>query len=116
MRLPGQRGAPLMEELDERVLVAQTHRPEAKRDLIALRDASRVLVYDAGADRFELYDVGADPGELQDRFEERGRELAEWQATLRSLAELGEQHALKREEMDPELLDQMRALGYFGDG
>jgi arylsulfatase A-like enzyme len=115
-RLPGQRGAPLMEELDERVLVAQTHRPEAKRDLIALRDASRVLVYDAGADRFELYDVGADPGELQDRFEERGRELAEWQATLRSLAELGEQHALKREEMDPELLDQMRALGYFGDG
>src|SRR5688572_15945233 len=57
--LPGQRGTSLLVP-HARVHVAQTSRPEAEKDQLALRDERFKMVYFPEEERFALYDVAAD--------------------------------------------------------
>jgi arylsulfatase A-like enzyme len=123
--LPGQRGTSLFVP-HETVHIAETHRPEAKRTQLALRDERfKMVFFPADAElkppeeRFELYDLVADPLELTDVFAARARERPEWPERLRLLhhqstgggpadgAEESEEERRAREEM-------LRALGYIG--
>jgi arylsulfatase A-like enzyme len=113
--LRGQTGASLLTDAGARVLLAETHRPQAERDLITMRDDRRVMMYDVDADRFELYDRTDDPDELVDRFVELGGALVEWQDMLRSVAMLAREGATGTGELDPEVEKQLRALGYLGN-
>jgi len=113
--LPGQRGASLFTP-HESVHVAQTSKPEAKRNLLAFRDERFKMVYLPDEQRFELYDVLEDPGELHDVFAERQGERADWPARLRdaygrTLRVSGSEGGTEQAERDA----MLRALGYGGD-
>ena len=107
--LAGQRGVSLL-EATERLLIAQTHKPIAKRDLICARDNEYKLIYDAGADSFEMYDVRADPGELEDIFDRAGDLRRSWQESLRAAAAVS--LSAPDAEVDEETQRQLEALGY----
>ena len=107
--LPGQRGRSLLANGD-RLHVAETSRPEARRDLIALRDERYKAVYDSGDDTFELYDLREDPGEAVDLADALDELRPGWRSALR---------AIERPEsaggvaMDGELRDKLASLGYL---
>ena len=119
--LPGQRGVSLFEP-HKTVHIAQTMRPEAKSDQVALRDSHYKMIFypgesESGPDRFELYDLEKDPGETLDVFPSEGAVRPEWPARLRKLYQ---QSGGKYEEGNP--LDDrenqktdLNALGYGGD-
>ncbi len=109
--LPEQRGISLFQGRLERPLIAQTHKPIASRDLFCMRDERYKLIYDVEADRFEMYDIVRDPGELEDIFGKKGGKRSEWQATLRSVAQLSMSAALDH-EVSEEDQDRLKALGY----
>ncbi|HKX46390.1 MAG TPA: sulfatase-like hydrolase/transferase, partial [Planctomycetota bacterium] len=117
--LPGQTGVSLLHD-SERVLVAETHRPEATRDRICLRDGRYKLVHvppDAATgapEAFEMYDLREDPGELRDVYATRGGERREWEATLRALHAAYAASA-RGEAGDEVELGRLRALGYARD-
>jgi arylsulfatase A-like enzyme len=111
--LPGQRGRPLMGASGDVVHVAETHKPEAQKDQVALRDARYKMIYVVDDERFEMYDLAADPGELSDVFESARAERAGWPDELRALARAAEARGGAR-ELDPELARQLEALGYAG--
>jgi arylsulfatase A-like enzyme len=111
--LEGQRGISLFEP-HESVHIAETHRPEAKRTQLALRDREFKMIYFPEEERFELYDLTADPGELVDVFATRQSRRPDWSQTLRAL------HAGRRvgaaTDADREAHEAMlRALGYLGE-
>jgi hypothetical protein len=113
--LPGQRGASLFTP-HETVHVAQTSKPEAKRNQLAFRDERYKMVYFPDEQRFELYDVREDPGELHDVFAERQGERAAWPARLRDAYERSQRIFASEGETDQAERDAMlRALGYGGD-
>lgn len=107
--LTDQRGRSLLAG-ERSLLVSQTHKPEAKRNLIAIRDARYKLVYDVDADSFELYDVTADPGEKRNVFKQAGAERAEWQGMLREFGRISAEGG--RRETSDETAEMLRALGY----
>lgn len=109
--LPGQRGTSLLAP-NRSLLVSQTHKPEAKRNLIAIRDARFKLVYDVDADSFELYDVVTDPGETKNVFERGGGDHLDWQERLRELGRISASEG--RQETSEETAELLRALGYGG--
>ena len=111
--LPGARGASLL-GAREPLLVAQTHRPVAERDLVCLRDGRFKLIHAPEEDAFELYDLVDDPGETRDLFAERGDEHAEWVETLRTIAELSRAGEPAEPDLDADTLEQLEALGYGG--
>jgi arylsulfatase A-like enzyme len=124
--LPGQRGTSLFEP-HESVHIAQTHRPEARRTQLALRDERFKMVYFPAdpeikprqGERFELYDLAADPGERRDVFAQRGGERPEWPARLRHIYELSsmteEPGATEESEEERRAREEMlQALGYGG--
>jgi membrane-anchored protein YejM (alkaline phosphatase superfamily) len=96
--------------------LAETHEPEAKRTQLALRDRARKLVLFPAEDRFELYDLAADPAEERDRGGEEDDERRAWYALLRTIAGAGGAGLPSTDSIDPATLEEMRALGYFGDG
>jgi arylsulfatase A-like enzyme len=112
--LPGQRGHSLLLPR-EPLLLAQTHRPESKRDFLCLRDAEYKLIYAPVEDRFQMFDLVADPGETIDVFAERRDQRPTWPDHLREVAELAASGALFDGTIDPETREQLEALGYFGN-
>ena len=99
---------------DRRTLIAETRRPEAPRDLIALRDRRFKLVYDLDLDSFELYDLTKDPGELVNVYAERIEERPEWPEHLRELAATPIGTADPGLTPDAETRARLQALGYTG--
>jgi len=83
--LPGASGTSLLHPA-RRELVAETHPPEAPRDLFALRDERYKLIFDPSTEAFEMYRLGPDPLELDDVFAHQGHLRDDWQRRLRDLA------------------------------
>jgi arylsulfatase A-like enzyme len=109
--LPGQTGTTLLTPHTSTHL-AETHRPEAKRSQIALRDERYKMILDIEEGTFLMYDLEADPGETVDVFASAERERPDWAARLLKLgsggsAMPGEEDAARREEL--------QKLGYGGD-
>jgi arylsulfatase A-like enzyme len=99
----------------ESVHIAQTHKPEAKKNQIALRDAEFKLIYFPDEQRFELYDLAADPREQHDVYATHSGRRPDWPEKLVALYEVALVPAAEGTEgqgqMDP---DMLRALGYGG--
>lgn len=110
--LPGQVGVSLLQPAQpgDGVLFAETHPPEAPRELYALRDERFKLVYEAEDDRFLMYDLEADPGEERDVFETSGHLRRRWIDELRRLAEQPAREVTPA--LDPDVRARLEALGY----
>lgn len=93
-----------------RALLAETHPPEAPRELYALRDEEYSLVFDAAQGRFRMYDLAADPLELDDVFPRAGHLRREWQVQLERLAE---RDRAGGPELAPGDHRRLEALGYL---
>ncbi len=105
--LPGAVGSSLLDEdRPAPVHFAETHRPEAAEDQLALTDGRWKLIHWPAAGRFELYDLATDPGEGRDLFARRGGDFDAWRAALEERAA-----AWEREAQDGGLAD-LGALGY----
>jgi arylsulfatase A-like enzyme len=112
--LPGQRGTALFAPHDS-VHLAQTSRPEAKKDQIALRDERFKLIYFPEEERFAMYDLAADPGELVDVFPERTGERPSWPEQLHQLYQQSLVRAgTENEDGGAEREAMLKALGYGG--
>ncbi|HUR28527.1 MAG TPA: sulfatase [Planctomycetota bacterium] len=109
--LPEQEGLSLFGS-GERVLLAQTSRPEAPRTLFALRDLRTKLVYDVAADKFRMYDLTADPGEERDIFDKSGAQRSAWQAELRALGAANPSMRAGPIDMDAQTRERLKSLGY----
>jgi arylsulfatase A-like enzyme len=120
--VPGRSLFPLMEgDADAGDRPAYSEREHLGEPAAAWRDGSHTLIVYPRQGRFELFHALEDPGETRD--------LSGAQAgTARALAERFEAHASQLEgaaealgpdagtsEIDPELLEQLRALGYVGE-
>jgi len=110
--LPGAVGMSLLVDAP-RVVMAETHPPEAPRHLVALRDESFKLVFDLESEAFEMYALDSDPGELNNVFAERGDELSVWQEELRTMAVRGAAVRSGKAVIDEELQRRLKALGYY---
>lgn len=111
--LPGQKGLSLFsEDSGQLVHLAETHKPEAKKDKLALFDGRLKLIYTVDDDLFRMFDLLADPEEEDDIFPIRGSERVEWQAQLRSLGAIAVNLTRRDGDVDPELEIQLKALGY----
>ena len=98
-------------EPKSRLLVTETHAPEAKRDKYACRDDQFKMVYTPDTERFELYEISVDPRERVDLFAERGAERAEWQVLLRETAERWSRDGAI--EIDAAETERLKGLGYL---
>jgi len=105
--LEGVSGTSLFEPA-ERLLIAETHPPEAPRTLFAVRDDTYKLVFDPAADSFEMFRLGPDPLELDNVFKHQGHLRETWQHVLRGLA----QGTKPRTERTAALQRKLSALGY----
>jgi arylsulfatase A-like enzyme len=113
---------PLMEgDANEGDRPAYSEREHLGEPAAAWRDGSHTLIVYPQQDRLELFDALADPGETRDlsgAHAETARALAErFEAHVRRLE--GTAEALgpdaRTSEIDPKLLEELRALGYVGD-
>jgi arylsulfatase A-like enzyme len=111
--MPNQKGMSLLGETSG-VHLAETHTPEATRNLVCLRDTDYKLVYLADDDQFEMFDLQADPEELTNVFAEKRGERAAWPEQLRSIAALAADRTPREGELSPEVQQQLNALGYSG--
>jgi arylsulfatase A-like enzyme len=109
--LPGAQGVSLLHP-DERVLTAETHPPEAASSLFAMRDARYKLVFISGDSRFEMYDLSSDTLEVDDVFQLQGHFRANWQMSLRKLAQTAPQLANMRMGLGPKGTSRVKSLGY----
>lgn len=125
--LPGQRGTALFEPHDT-VHIAETHRPEARRSQVALRDEQFKMVFlppnlearPPQPESFELYDLAADPLELTNVFTQRRGERSAWPEKLRLLyqqsqadvGDVGDPNESAEQRAARE--DMLNALGYGG--
>ena len=101
-------------EAHDVVHVAETHKPESKRDLVCLRDTEYKITYVVDDDRFEMFDVETDPAEDDNIFETHGHLRADWPDKLRAIAAIALDRTRREGELDPELQRQLDALGYGG--
>jgi len=112
--LPGQRGKSLL-EANAAVHIAETHKPEAKKNQIALRDGEFKMIYFADEERFEMYDLALDPGEKSDVYASQSGRRKDWPEKLVALYQESQVQADASQaghgEVDPALL---KALGYGG--
>mgnify|MGYP002527640096 CR=1 FL=1 len=106
----GMHGTSLLSDTRARTLLAETHKPEAPRDLFCLRDERTKLIYDPSAQRFTCYDLVADPAEERDVYAARADSLASWQARLRAQAA----KTSKRPATRRDARGHLAALGYAG--
>jgi len=107
----GMCGASLVSETKPRTLLAETHKPEAPRDLLCLRDEKTKLIYDPAADQFACFDLESDPREERDVYEARASSLGPWRARLRAQATKADEGRMTRRDAQGHLA----ALGYAGD-
>ncbi len=109
--LPGQRGTSLLAP-HESVHLAETHRPEAKKNQLCLRDERFKMIYLADEERFLLYDLERDPCELEDVFAAREGERPAWAERLRALARASAERT--QGSIDEASQRELEALGYGG--
>ncbi len=118
-------GAPPFEGVAAPSLVPwMTGRPTAEdpfgvaeaQDEVVVRTADLKLMARRDSSAFELYDLAADPGETADVTRQRRGELQRlrsyletWRESLRPAA------ASEMQELDPETLEGLKALGYVDD-
>jgi hypothetical protein len=100
-------GVSLLQEAP-RELLAETRRPVAPWDAVALRDDRYKMIFKVEEDSFEMYDLGEDPGETADVFAEVGQDRAEWIETLRHIGGIDP----GIEPMDPAVARRLQELGY----
>jgi arylsulfatase len=112
--LPGSRGTSLLSMKREALAIAETHKPEANRNLICFRDSEFKLIYDSDKDAFELYDLEQDPGEENNVYGTRRNEREEWVAAIKRIADLAQSGAMSEGEVSPETRELLDALGYGG--
>ena len=108
--LPGQMGTSLL-EAKARILVTETHAPEAKTDKYACRDDQLKLIYTPAKNLFEMFDVALDPGEKVEIFAERGHERESWQTLLIDTAERWQRDGAI--EVDASEAERLEGLGYL---
>lgn len=113
--LPGQTGLSLLSDTSPRVVVAETHKPESRRNLLCLRDDTFKLIFEPDAERFALFDLVADPDETKDLYATRANERADWPELLRQLAHRAQASSAEGLEIDEETRLKLDALGYAGD-
>lgn len=109
--LPGQVGISLLSPHTSTHL-AETHRPEAKKSQMALRDEHYKMIYDIDEGSFVMYDLTKDPGETTDVFATAERQRPDWAARLQSL---GSGDVLAPGEEDAARRAELEKLGYGGD-
>jgi len=104
--LAGAVGSSLLDPARGRpVHFAETHRPEADAEQLALTDGRWKLVHRPEEGRFELYDLVRDPGETRDLYGERGADFEGWRSALEARAAAwGGTERVERAELE--------ALGY----
>ena len=113
--LPGQSGRSLLASVPDRLIVSETHRPEARRTSIALRGDDYKLIHFPEEERFELFDLRVDPHETRDLFAEEGSAFQAWRENLLRIAEAAEAAQTPLEVLDDETIARLKALGYFQD-
>jgi membrane-anchored protein YejM (alkaline phosphatase superfamily) len=109
--LPGATGRSLMEG-GNRILLAETHRPEAPRDLVSMRDLSCLVVFDPETDGFQVFDLEADPEEVNDLGSEGLVLRPEWAKQLRRAAQSAKDQSNDFGVLDREAEARLRVLGY----
>jgi arylsulfatase A-like enzyme len=109
--LPGCQGVSLLHP-EERVLTAETHPPEAKDTLFAMRDARYKMVFIPIENRFEMYDLNSDTLEVDDVFQLQGHYRLGWQAQLRKLAQNAPQTVNVRMNKGTKGAGKVNSLGY----
>jgi membrane-anchored protein YejM (alkaline phosphatase superfamily) len=107
--LPETSGASLLRPA-ERLLLAQTHKPIASRNLVCARDERYKLILDADTRVFEMYDIVEDPEESVDLFARHGHERAAWQELLARIAASSKHDEVQ--VLDDDLRSELQALGY----
>lgn len=112
--LPGARGVSLLAGASTPI-PAETHRPEAPADRLALRDELYKMVYLPGEERFLLFDLRADPREERDLFAERPDARPDWPERLRAQEREGRARRAGTSEQAPEDAAALEALGYGGE-
>ena len=113
--LPDQKGRSLLSfdpGSNARTLIAETHTPQAERNLVCLRDLAFKMIYAADEDTFEMFDLVADPRELSDVYAERNRERPDWTERLRGIARTAAAAASGDLDLEPETQARIDALGY----
>jgi arylsulfatase len=108
--LPGQMGTSLMQD-KPRMVLSETHKPEAPRDLYSCRDDQYKLIYAPAENVFVMFDIQADPGEQRDVFATKGNERLEWQELLRTVAHNWDTFGTI--EVDASETDRLKAMGYL---
>lgn len=108
--LPGQMGTSLLED-KPRMVLSETHKPEAKRDLYSCRDDQYKLIYAPAENVFAMFDIQADPGEQRDVFATKGNERLEWQELLRTVAHSWDTSGTI--EVDESETARLKAMGYL---
>lgn len=109
--LPGQRGVSLLGD-EESLLIAETHRPEARRNYIGIRNETHKLVFAPDRGVFYLFDLLADPGEANPSSVVPSAKHQAWEALLRGAAERAALAASGAHELTPEEQVDLDALGY----
>jgi len=113
--LPGQQGQSLLQPSDVvPVHISETHKPEAKKDKLAVHDDRYKMIYTVDDGSIRMFDLHEDPGELVDIFAQHADLRADWPELLRKLAEAATHLKRKPGELAPELENELRALGYGG--
>ncbi|MFT7671185.1 MAG: hypothetical protein ACI8X5_003902, partial [Planctomycetota bacterium] len=92
----------------DRLLIAETHPPEAPRSLFALRDDKYKFIFDPEKDSFEMFRLGPDPLELDNVYAHQGHFRKTWELVLRKLSE----KVKPATERDEDLQRRLSALGY----
>ena len=90
----------------------ETHTPQAKRTLYALRNQEHAVILDPVQGSWELYDLAADPRQENDIFDASDPTSLRWRQQL--LQTLGRQgsHATTPVSYDEETAEMLRSLGY----
>jgi arylsulfatase A-like enzyme len=112
--LPGAQGTSLLQS-HEALLIAETHRPEARRDSVGIRDETYKMVYAPENDRYFMFDLKADPSELKDIFESHRSKRSAWPDQLKQIAMEADQFAADARELTEDEKSDLGALGYAGD-
>lgn len=108
--LPDQLGTSLLED-KARLVLSETHKPEANRDSYAARNDELKLIFYPEANVFELFDMQADPAEKRNVFAQRGDEVTDWQELLRGIASNWTQFG--KIEVDASETARLEAMGYL---
>jgi arylsulfatase A-like enzyme len=120
--VPGRSLFPLMEgDADAGDRPAYSEREHLGEPTASWRDGAHTLIVYPQRGRLELFHALEDPGETRDLSDTRAERARALKGHLEALAERLERRAgelgpdVETHEMDPELLEELRSLGYVGD-